>query len=229
MNKRRRVNTNLVSNKLMMKYTYKKCILPAVVIVIIGLLYVLAISIGSTWASDKLIEKANEQKVKSVYGENLVLEKKITELQQEVVGMEQLIKSTKEHNEYMANPIIQNNYKIEKLISYINEIKPKNVTIILIEDSNIDANNIEGNENIEENTVGESNKPSNEFSLKYRTDIGNSSIQIRGFSTNKESLASFLQSLGQYDGMSSYKVNAIETVKVLDNDLDIFDAVITPN
>lgn len=213
MNKRRKVNTNLIPHDMMIKYTYQKCVLPALIIVIISLMYLGAASFGSEWLSNKLLNKAVELKVNSVYGENLILEKEITELQTKVNEKEKMIESLKRQNESSAYPIYEDRYKIESLISYINDIKPKNVTIILIEDSN---------------TSHMDNRDENEYPLKYRTDIGNSIIQIRGFSTNKESLASFLQSLGAYEEMANYKVNAIETVKVLDDDLDVFDIVIMP-
>lgn len=256
MNKKNKINTNMLPQDMMMKQTYKKCILPILILLVISITYLSIATVGSKILGDKYINQAEEVKAKSVYGENLKLEQEIETLQNDMKDKEQIIDSMKRQNESATEERIDNNYKIENLINYIYKIKPKNITIILVEDdgtsvkgdSNIieeteslvaegkeevkDAEGKEEVKDLEESTdieekIDPSKKP-DEFSLKYKDDIRNSGIQIRGFSTNKESLAVFLKKLGEYEEMSRYKVNAVETVQILDDDLDVFDITIAP-
>lgn len=232
MNNKAEHRQNLVPFQLRVKYIYDRTVIPLLMMVIIATLIVGGVTYGKsalvTIIGDR-IEISKSSSEKTMYekrvSERNTLTNQLRTLQDGGVPFDG---STR--------------YDVKSLIDYLIKNKTNGISLILIEDDRVtngtvsepegpaDTGEEDGDGDVEktEEPPESSGGASNSLALAYTGDIGKSKVNLRGFATSQSELSSYMKTLSDLRIISSYEIKAVESVKIYNYSIWLFDVALTP-
>ena len=236
----KKVNTdqNLVSKKLVYKYMYQRCSIPALVMIILIVAvsflayygipritqyfidqeyYLSSQSLADSNAtnaqilSDKEAELAAKQEEYDNFYINNPIEVEVDDSILTILkdDIARLEQELRELQESNSIPIFEK-YPINELMNYLEDNRPKTVGIISIEDVN-------------------SQGSSGESFLIYQNDLGQATFNIHGMATSSADLADFFTAIQNCPYLLSSNIVSVETQTMDDSsNLYVFEISLTP-